>query len=74
MNALDLGAHAGFIIASYAIFVLVVAGLIVWIWFDGIAQKRALAALEARGIRRRSDVTTSEPVAKIEPGDVRGVR
>jgi len=62
MTPIDLGAHAGFIIASYAIFIAVVAGLIVWIIRDGAAQRRALAELEARGIRRRSDAAGPSPV------------
>ena len=47
-------AHAGFIIASYLVTLIVVVGLIVWIVLDGRLQKRRLAELEARGIRRRS--------------------
>jgi heme exporter protein D len=34
--------------------VLVVAGLIAWVVFDHRAQTRALADLDARGVRRRS--------------------
>ena len=33
---------------------LTVAGLILWVWLDGRARRRELAALEAAGIRRRS--------------------
>lgn len=50
-----LGPHWGFIVASYAIFAAVVLGLILWVVSDHWAQKKALADLEARGIRRRSD-------------------
>lgn len=49
-----LGPHAVFIIASYAIVALVIAGLIAWIVVDGRTQARRLAELEARGVRRRS--------------------
>ncbi|WP_181705103.1 heme exporter protein CcmD [Chthonobacter rhizosphaerae] len=49
-----LGPHAGFIVASYAITIAVVAGLIAWVVVDHGAQKRRLADLEARGVRRRS--------------------
>ncbi len=46
--------HAGFIIASYLVTLVVVVGMIVWIVLDGRLQRRRLAELEARGIRRRS--------------------
>ena len=52
---LDLGPHAGFIIASYGIAVVVLAIVIGLILIDHRTQKRALAALEARGVRRRSN-------------------
>ena len=46
--------HAGFIIASYLVTFVVVVGMIAWIVVDGRLQKRRLAELEARGVRRRS--------------------
>ena len=46
--------HAGFIAAAYVATALVLAGLLLWIVIDGRAQRRRLADLEARGIRRRS--------------------
>ncbi len=49
-----LGNHAGFIVASYGLTILVVAALFAWIVVDGRAQRRQLAELEARGVRRRS--------------------
>jgi heme exporter protein D len=48
----NLGQHVSFIVAAYAIAAIVVAGLIIWVIADGRAQKRMLADLEARGIRR----------------------
>jgi heme exporter protein D len=48
------GAHAGFIIAAYAVTVLVLVAMVAWIVSDGRAQRRRIADLEARGIRRRS--------------------
>jgi heme exporter protein D len=51
---MDLGPHAGFIIASYAVTVLVIASLIGWVVRDHRAQKRALAELDRRGVTRRS--------------------
>jgi heme exporter protein D len=49
-----LGPHGAFIVASYAATVLIVGGLIVAAILDQRAQRRALAELEARGVRRRS--------------------
>ena len=46
--------HAGFIAAAYLATALVLAGLILWVVTDGRAQRKRLADLEARGIRRRS--------------------
>ena len=54
VTALNLGPFAGFIVASYAITGVVIAGLIGWLVLDGRRQARSLAALEDRGIRRRS--------------------
>jgi heme exporter protein D len=51
---MDLGSHAGFIVASYLIVAAVVAILVGWITADYFTQKRALAELERRGITRRS--------------------
>ena len=50
-----LGPHAAFIIAAYLITALVLLGLIAWVIADRRAQARALADLEARGVRRRSE-------------------
>lgn len=50
-----LGEHSGFIIAAYGFVAVVLAIVIVTTWLDGARQKAKLAALEARGIRRRSD-------------------
>ena len=52
---MDLGPHASFIVAAYAMAALVVAGLIAWVLADYRAQRRALADLEARGVTRRSE-------------------
>lgn len=49
------GDYTGFILAAYGFSALAVIGLGLWIALDSRAQKRALADLEARGIRRRSD-------------------
>lgn len=64
---MDFGNHAGFIFASYGLSLLVVVGLFVWVILDGRAQRRSLAELEARGIRRRSRPGSSSPL----PGEAR---
>ena len=53
---MDLGPHAGFTVAAYAVAFAVVAGLIAWIVFDHRAQVRILADLERAGVTRRSAV------------------
>ena len=50
-----LGPHAAFIVAAYLITAIVVTGLVAWVVFDHRAQARALADLDARGVRRRSE-------------------
>jgi len=50
----ELGHNAGFIIASYGAVALVMIAVIGWTLVDYRAQKRDLATLEARGVRRRS--------------------
>jgi heme exporter protein D len=54
MNLMDLGPHAAFIIASYAIVAIVMLTLVAWLVLDGRRHQRTLEALEARGVRRRS--------------------
>ncbi|GAB4516188.1 MAG: hypothetical protein Tsb0019_15440 [Roseibium sp.] len=49
---MDLGPHAGFIIASYALCLLTVLGLIAWVRIDKANQERALDDLAAKGISR----------------------
>ena len=54
MSPMDLGPHAGFIVAAYAIALAVVAALIAWIVLDHRAQRRILEDLERAGVTRRS--------------------
>ncbi|MFN0265030.1 heme exporter protein CcmD [Tepidamorphus sp. 3E244] len=54
----EFGRHAGYIAASYAITVAVIAGLILWVRHDGRAQQRALETMKSRGLRRRSTPQT----------------
>jgi len=51
---MNLGPYAGFIWTSYALAALVIGGLIGWLVIDGRRQEKAIADLEARGIKRRS--------------------
>lgn len=51
---MDLGPHAAFIWASYAVFAVVIGLLIGWTLFDGRRQANALADAERRGLKRRS--------------------
>jgi heme exporter protein D len=55
-----MGAHAGFIVAAYGSAVLVVIALVLWVVVDYRAQQRALAALEAQGVTRRSRAVSAE--------------
>jgi heme exporter protein D len=50
----NLGPHADFIVAAYALTAFVVAALIAWVTLDHAAQRRILGDLEERGITRRS--------------------
>ena len=61
MLAMDLGPHAGFILAAYAIALAVVAGLIAWIVLDHRAQMRILEDLERAGVSRRSAAREEVP-------------
>jgi heme exporter protein D len=49
-----LGPHAQFIVAAYAVAVLVLAALIAWVAIDHRTQRRKIDAFEARGVTRRS--------------------
>ena len=51
---MNLGPHATFILAAYGAAALALLSLVSWVWLDYRAQRRALDALEARGITRRS--------------------
>lgn len=59
---IDLGPHAAFIWASYAIYAGVLLILVVWLVLDGFSLSRRLSELEARGITRRSQQRPSDKV------------
>jgi heme exporter protein D len=54
MSVFDLGPHAAYIWASYAVVAVVLAGLVAWLVADGRQQQRLLDGLDARGVKRRS--------------------
>ncbi|HEY4983181.1 MAG TPA: heme exporter protein CcmD [Pseudolabrys sp.] len=51
---MNLGAHADFIVASYAVTVFVIGALVAWVALDYSAQRRILGDLEDLGVTRRS--------------------
>ena len=57
---MDLGPHAAFIWAAYAVVAVVLAALVVWLVLDGRRQQQLVDELEARGVRRRSQRSSSE--------------
>ena len=57
----DLGHHAAFIWAAYAVTVIAVLGLVAFIVQDDRRQRRLLADLERQGITRRSAKATAKP-------------
>jgi heme exporter protein CcmD len=64
---LDLGPHAGFIESAYAIAVVILAALILWVVTDHRLQARRLADLEAHGKGRRAEPNTGFS-GKVESG------
>ena len=57
MVGMNLGPHADFIVAAYAVAALVLLVMIGWVVLDHRAQKRQLAKLETQGVTRRSERT-----------------
>ncbi|THD63341.1 MAG: heme exporter protein CcmD [Bradyrhizobium sp.] len=51
---MNLGEHADFIIASFALAIATILALIAWVTFDFRTQLRILGELEQRGVTRRS--------------------
>jgi heme exporter protein D len=49
---MELGPHAGFIVAAYAAAASVIGALVAWVTLDHRAQAHALAELEAKGMGR----------------------
>jgi heme exporter protein D len=51
---MDLGPNAAFVWAAYAVFAVIIAALMLWLFADGKRLQRRLRDLEARGVTRRS--------------------
>ena len=58
---LDLGPHAVFIVAAYAVTSIAVGALMLFIIADDRRQRRLIAELERKGIRRRSAAAPATP-------------
>jgi heme exporter protein D len=65
----ELGPHAVFIVAAYAVTFIALAGLAFFIIEDDRKQRRLIGELEARGIKRRSAQTApaAKPKRKRKP-------
>ena len=50
-----MSGHDGFVFVSYAVSLVVIGALILWIAFDHRARKAELSTLDQNGIKRRSD-------------------
>ena len=57
---MDLGPHAAYIWASYAVVAIVLGGFAAWLIADGHRQQRLLDALEVRGVKRRSGASRQD--------------
>ena len=60
MFGMNLGPHADFIVAAYAVAALVLILMIGWVVLDHRAQKLKLAKLETQGVTRRSERTVEK--------------
>jgi heme exporter protein D len=60
VTPMDLGPHAAFIWAAYATVAAVLAALVAWLVLDGRRQRHLVDELEARGVRRRSQRSSSK--------------
>lgn len=49
--------HMTFVLLSYGITILILGGLIAWLWLDASATRADLARLETQGVKRRSEVS-----------------
>ncbi|MBK5198329.1 MAG: heme exporter protein CcmD [Methyloceanibacter sp.] len=63
----DLGPHAVFILSAYGVTFVAIAALTLAVVEDDRKQRRILADLERRGIRRRSASAPTKPKPSV-PG------
>jgi len=68
----DLGQHAVFILAAYGVTFVAVAALAFFFVEDDRKQRRLLAELERRGIRRRSVAASAKATSSDKPVRKRG--
>ena len=61
LGGVNLGPHADFIVAAYAVTVFIIALLIAWVVLDHASQRRSLGDLEERGVTRRSQRKADSP-------------
>jgi heme exporter protein D len=52
---IELGKHADFVVSAWGGVALVTLIVIGWVWLQSRRAKARIAALEAQGIRRRSE-------------------
>ncbi|MGV1772781.1 heme exporter protein CcmD [Agrobacterium vitis] len=52
--------YAFYIGTAYGLTAAAILFMVVWIWLEGRARQKELKALEASGIRRRSDPSTEK--------------
>ena len=52
---MNLGPHADFIVAAYAVAALVLILMVGWVVLDYRTQRQKLATLETQGVTRRSE-------------------
>jgi heme exporter protein D len=64
---MDLGPHAGFIVTAYAVAIVIVAGLIVWVVLDRRHLARTVDELEGKGVTRRSERAAGDAASVEKP-------
>ncbi len=62
---MELGPHAGYIVAGYLVSFFVVVGLVVWSFTVSRRVHTRIEELESRGVRRRSD---PKPAPVVDQG------
>jgi len=65
----DIGPHGFFIVAAYTATAVVLGGMVLHAVIQHRIQLQALAKLEARGARRRSDASSRSPGSSSRVGN-----